>query len=255
MDQLCAAAEVSKRTAYQHFAGKDELVAEYLRQFDPSVLPGVFDRTDLTPRERLLAAFDIPPPPPCAPTSVPPSNSTTPSTPHPSTHATTKKPSPPGSPTPPAKPAPPTLNNSASSSRCSSTAPRPAPGSSTPTPSPPPPPSPPPSSTTPSPPQPAKTRDGRKCQADLALRDRAGRAAPRAAAPAGTRHQPPGTWPGPAGFYEPGRPPAEAAAEGRGDRQPRGPADVVGLAAVDPARSSRRPHPTSTGAPASAPVC
>ena len=26
MDQLCAVARVSKRTAYQHFAGKDELV-------------------------------------------------------------------------------------------------------------------------------------------------------------------------------------------------------------------------------------
>ncbi|MFJ9350922.1 TetR/AcrR family transcriptional regulator [Streptomyces sp. NPDC101237] len=60
MDQLCAAAEVSKRTAYQHFGGKDELVAEYLRRFDPDVLSNVFDRTDLTPRERLLAAFDIP---------------------------------------------------------------------------------------------------------------------------------------------------------------------------------------------------
>jgi len=59
MDQLCAAAQVSKRTAYQHFTGKDELVAEYLRRFDPSVLSGVFDRTDLTPRERLLAVFDI----------------------------------------------------------------------------------------------------------------------------------------------------------------------------------------------------
>jgi AcrR family transcriptional regulator len=60
MDQLCAVAEVSKRTAYQHFAGKDELVAEYLRRFDPEVMPGVFDRTDLTPRERLLAAFAMP---------------------------------------------------------------------------------------------------------------------------------------------------------------------------------------------------
>lgn len=60
MDQLCAAAEVSKRTAYQHFAGKDELVAEYLRRFDPDVMPGVFDRADLTPRERLLAAFEMP---------------------------------------------------------------------------------------------------------------------------------------------------------------------------------------------------
>ena len=62
MDQLAAVAHVSKRTAYQHFTSKDELVAEYLRRFDPDVMPGVFDRTDLTPRERLLAAFDIRPP-------------------------------------------------------------------------------------------------------------------------------------------------------------------------------------------------
>ncbi|GIL26213.1 TetR/AcrR family transcriptional regulator [Actinocatenispora comari] len=67
MDQLCAAAQVSKRTAYQHFTGKDELVAEYLRRFDPSVLSDVFDRTDLTPRERLLAAFDVPPNAPLCP--------------------------------------------------------------------------------------------------------------------------------------------------------------------------------------------
>lgn len=60
MDQLCAVAQVSKRTAYQHFAGKDELVAEYLRRFDPDLMSAVFDRTDLTPRERLLAAFELP---------------------------------------------------------------------------------------------------------------------------------------------------------------------------------------------------
>jgi AcrR family transcriptional regulator len=59
MDQLCAEAGVSKRTLYQHFAGKDELIAEHLRRFDPDILPEVFDRSDLTPRERLLAAFDI----------------------------------------------------------------------------------------------------------------------------------------------------------------------------------------------------
>jgi AcrR family transcriptional regulator len=59
MDQLCAAAEVSKRTLYQHFAGKDELVAEHLRQFDPDVLPEVLERADLSPRERLLTVFDI----------------------------------------------------------------------------------------------------------------------------------------------------------------------------------------------------
>ncbi|AXG79141.1 TetR/AcrR family transcriptional regulator [Streptomyces paludis] len=60
MDQLCAVAQVSKRTAYQHFSGKDDLVAEYLRRFDPDVMAGVFDRTDLTPRERLLAVFEVP---------------------------------------------------------------------------------------------------------------------------------------------------------------------------------------------------
>lgn len=59
VDQLCTVAEVSKRTLYQHFGGKDELIAEHLRRFDPDVLPEVFDRRDLTPRERLLAVFDI----------------------------------------------------------------------------------------------------------------------------------------------------------------------------------------------------
>lgn len=48
MDQLCAAAQVAKGTAYKHFTGKDELVAEYLRRVDPDVMPAVFDRTDLT---------------------------------------------------------------------------------------------------------------------------------------------------------------------------------------------------------------
>src|ERR1700690_3553075 len=71
MDQLCAAAQVSKRTAYQHFTGKDELVAEYLRRFDPDVLPGVFDRIDLTPRARLLAAFATPPTTPLCPYNTP----------------------------------------------------------------------------------------------------------------------------------------------------------------------------------------
>ncbi len=59
LDQLCAVAQVSKRTFYQHFESKDALIAEHLRRFDPDVLPEVFDRTDLTPRERLLAAFDF----------------------------------------------------------------------------------------------------------------------------------------------------------------------------------------------------
>ena len=59
IDQLCAVAKVSKRTLYQHFSGKDELIAECLRRFDPGIMPEVFDRTDLAPRDRLLAAFDV----------------------------------------------------------------------------------------------------------------------------------------------------------------------------------------------------
>lgn len=59
LEQLCAVAQVSKRTFYQHFTGKDELIAEHLRRFDPDIAPEIFDRTDLTPRERLLAVFDI----------------------------------------------------------------------------------------------------------------------------------------------------------------------------------------------------
>jgi AcrR family transcriptional regulator len=59
LNELCAVAKVSKQTLYQHFPGKDELIAEHLRRFDPEILPELFDRADLTPRERLLAAFDI----------------------------------------------------------------------------------------------------------------------------------------------------------------------------------------------------
>src|SRR3954453_14918529 len=54
MDKLCAVAVACKRRVYQQFGGKDELIAEHLRQFDPNVLPEVFDRADLSPRERLL---------------------------------------------------------------------------------------------------------------------------------------------------------------------------------------------------------
>jgi len=61
MNQLCEVAQVSKHTAYQHFAGKDELIAAYLRWLDSdAMLDSVFGRTDLTPRERLLAVFERP---------------------------------------------------------------------------------------------------------------------------------------------------------------------------------------------------
>jgi AcrR family transcriptional regulator len=69
MDQICAVAQVSKRTAYQHFAGKDDLAAEYLRRFDPDGVPGVVDRAARAPRERRLAAVDMPASTPLCPYS------------------------------------------------------------------------------------------------------------------------------------------------------------------------------------------
>lgn len=105
-EQQLLATQVSKRTAYQHFSTKDDLVAEYLRRFDPDVMPGVFDRTDLTARERLLAAFEMPRPCRCARTSQQPWSCTTPSTRHPDRHATTRPPSRRDWPPPPARPAP-----------------------------------------------------------------------------------------------------------------------------------------------------
>ena len=57
---MCAAAHVSKRTLYQHFAGKEELVAAYLAGFagDPAFPPeAILSRGDLAPRARLLEVF------------------------------------------------------------------------------------------------------------------------------------------------------------------------------------------------------
>jgi AcrR family transcriptional regulator len=58
--ELCAAAHVSKRTLYQHFAGKDEVVAAYLTALvgdDSSPPEAVLARADLAPRARLLELF------------------------------------------------------------------------------------------------------------------------------------------------------------------------------------------------------
>ncbi|MGV0853191.1 TetR/AcrR family transcriptional regulator [Mycolicibacterium phlei] len=56
-------AKVSKRTLYQHFSSKTELVENYLRTLDEKGTPmeRPLERDDLTPRERLLAIFDAPP--------------------------------------------------------------------------------------------------------------------------------------------------------------------------------------------------
>ena len=59
--ELCTAAHVSKRTLYQHFATKDELVAAYLAAVaaDPAYPPNaVLAREDLAPRARLLELYD-----------------------------------------------------------------------------------------------------------------------------------------------------------------------------------------------------
>jgi AcrR family transcriptional regulator len=58
--ELAAAAQVSKRTLYQHFPSKDDVITAYLQAFedDPTLGPeGALARTDLTPRARLLELF------------------------------------------------------------------------------------------------------------------------------------------------------------------------------------------------------
>jgi AcrR family transcriptional regulator len=63
IEELTSVAHVSKRTFYQHFGSKDELVQAYLRRWGADWGPtgeGVLDHDDLTPRERLLGLFDQP---------------------------------------------------------------------------------------------------------------------------------------------------------------------------------------------------
>jgi AcrR family transcriptional regulator len=58
--ELAAAAQVSKRTLYQHFPSKDDVVVAYLRAFEdnPALSPErVLARSDLSPRARLLELF------------------------------------------------------------------------------------------------------------------------------------------------------------------------------------------------------
>lgn len=57
-------ANVSKRTLYQHFASKQDLVDNYLRAIDArggSPMERCLDNADLPARDRLLALFDAPP--------------------------------------------------------------------------------------------------------------------------------------------------------------------------------------------------
>jgi AcrR family transcriptional regulator len=62
IDELARAAHVSKRTLYQHFASKDELVAAYVRgmsESGPTAPAGVLEPAAAPARDRLLAVFDI----------------------------------------------------------------------------------------------------------------------------------------------------------------------------------------------------
>jgi AcrR family transcriptional regulator len=58
--ELAAAARVSKRTLYQHFAGKDDVIVAYLSAIAEDDAAGpwaVLSRVDLAPRARLLELF------------------------------------------------------------------------------------------------------------------------------------------------------------------------------------------------------
>jgi AcrR family transcriptional regulator len=58
--ELAAAAHVSKRTLYKHFASKDDLIRAYLRSYADDSDAGperALARLDLTPRARLLELF------------------------------------------------------------------------------------------------------------------------------------------------------------------------------------------------------
>ena len=56
VDRLCAEAEVSKRSLYQHFSGKDDVVTAML-QAQAAKVGAALAGEDQPPRERILAAF------------------------------------------------------------------------------------------------------------------------------------------------------------------------------------------------------
>jgi AcrR family transcriptional regulator len=60
VDALSEAAHVSKRSLYQHFGSKDELVAEALRTRAPAIMARWLAAVDASarPRERILTVFE-----------------------------------------------------------------------------------------------------------------------------------------------------------------------------------------------------
>jgi AcrR family transcriptional regulator len=58
VDRLCEVAQVSKRSMYQHFGSKDDVVVEMLNMRAASVMAGLDTAPQAAPRERILALFD-----------------------------------------------------------------------------------------------------------------------------------------------------------------------------------------------------
>lgn len=58
VDRLCAEARVSKRSLYQHFAGKDDVVAAALRDQADHHRRGLHRDDGSAPRDRVLAIFE-----------------------------------------------------------------------------------------------------------------------------------------------------------------------------------------------------
>jgi AcrR family transcriptional regulator len=64
VERIAEQAQVSKRTLYQHFSSKDELIEAYLRRIHNAGGPPnerALDGPGTSPRNRLLAIFDGPP--------------------------------------------------------------------------------------------------------------------------------------------------------------------------------------------------
>lgn len=64
VERIAQEASVSKRTLYQHFASKNDLVDNYLRGFEArggSPNERRLEDTAMSPRDRLLAIFEMPP--------------------------------------------------------------------------------------------------------------------------------------------------------------------------------------------------
>src|ERR1035441_5738045 len=60
VERLAAELSVSKRTLYQHFPSKTAVVEEYLRSIEQLAAHVGVHSDDQTPRQRLLAFFDVP---------------------------------------------------------------------------------------------------------------------------------------------------------------------------------------------------